>query len=112
MPEDTPGAAEHLDRVLQTHQARHIVIGHTPNVAILPRFGGRVITIDVGISSVYRGTPVFLLVEGSRSFSVYAKGRVEIPLEGGNVLQYLRDCQAYDSSNSKLRSLIRGAAGR
>ena len=46
-------------------------------------------------------------MEGARCFSVYGKGRVELPLGGGSVLQYLRAAQALDSGNSKLRSLIR-----
>jgi hypothetical protein len=97
---------EHIDRVLRTQQVRHIVVGHTPNVAIMPRFGGRVITIDVGLSSVYHGTPAYLLVEGRRCYSVYGNGRVELPLGGGDILEYLRAALALDSSNSKLRSLV------
>jgi hypothetical protein len=112
LPENMPGVVAHIDQVLRTQQARHIVIGHTPDVAIMPRFGGRVITVDVGLSGFYRGTPAFLLVEGPACFNVYSKGRVPIPLDGGNVLEYLRAAQALDSSNSKLRSLIRQSTGR
>lgn len=113
LPEDASGLVAHIDQVLQTQQARHIVIGHTPNVAIMPRFGGKVITIDVGISSIYKGTPAFLLVQGPRCFNVYStRGRVPVPLDGGNVLEYLRAAQAQDPSNSKLRSLIKQSTGR
>ena len=111
-PEDDKNMVAHIDQVLRNHQARHIVIGHTPNVAILPRFGGRVITADVGISGVYGGTPAFLLVEESKCYNVYRKGRVEVPLDGSNVMEYLRAAQALDSSNSKLRSLIKQSTGR
>jgi len=107
LPENEPGLVEHIDQVLQTQQASHIVVGHTPNVAIMPRFEGRVITIDVGLSSLYRGTPAFLLVMGRRCYSVYGNGRVELPHDGGNVLEYLRAAQALDSSNSRLRSLVK-----
>lgn len=107
LPQNEPGLVAHINQTLQTQQARHIVIGHTPSAAIMPRFGGRVITIDVGLSSFFGGTPTFLLVEGARCFSVYGKGRVEVPLGGGSVLEYLRTAQTLDSGNSKLRSLIR-----
>jgi len=112
LPENMPGVVAHIEQVLRTQQARHIVIGHTPTVAIMPRFGGRVIMVDVGVSSFYRGTPAFLLVEGPTCFNVYSKGRVPIPLDGGNVVEYLRAAQVQDPSNSRLRSLIKQSTGR
>jgi hypothetical protein len=106
LPEKQKELAAHIDRVLQTQGARHIVIGHTPAAAILPRFGGKVILADIGLS-IYNATPAFLLVEGSRGYSVYGNGRVDVPLDGGNVLDYLRDVQKLDPANSRLRALIK-----
>ena len=57
--------------------------------------------------SIYNATPAFLLVEGSRGYSVYGNGRVDVPLDGGNVLDYLRDVQKLDPANSRLRALIK-----
>ena len=106
LPEKQKELAAHIDRVLQTQGARHLVIGHTPAAAILPRFGGKVILADIGLS-IYKATPAFLLVEGSRGYSVYGNGRVDVPLDGGNVLDYLRAVQKLDPANSRLRALIK-----
>lgn len=110
-PESDVSLAGVIDRALHTHQARHIVIGHTVIPAILPRFGGRVITIDAGLSALYGGPPVFLLVEGSKFYAVYRGQRVDLPVGSGSVPQYLRAAEAADPSNQKLRNLVR-AGGR
>ncbi len=96
----------HVDRVLEIQGVRHLVIGHTPAPVILPRFGGKVILADIGLS-MYQATPSFLLVEGSRAYSVYENGRVEIPPDAGGVLPYLREVQRLDPNNSRLRAIIR-----
>ena len=110
-PENAEGLEAHVRRVLETQEAKHIVVGHTPTATILPRFGGRVIPVDVGLSRFYKGTPAFLLVEGTRAYNVNAKGRVAVPLEGGNLLEYLRNVQQIDSSNSRLRELLQRVGG-
>ena len=110
-PEDDVSLQHDIDRALHTQQARHMVIGHTVIPAILPRFGGRVITIDVGLSALYGGPPAFLLVEGSKYYAVYGGQQVDLPVGSGSVQQYLRAAQAADPGNRKLRSLVR-AGGR
>jgi hypothetical protein len=110
-PESDASLAGVIDRALHTQQARHIVIGHTVIPAIMPRFGGRVITIDVGLSALYGGPPVFLLVEGSKFYAVYRGQRVDLPVGSGSVPQYLRAAEAADPTNQKLRNLVR-AGGR
>lgn len=109
LPENEEGLAAHVARVLAKHQARHIVIGHTTTPVILPRFGGRVIMIDVGLSAIFRGTPAVMLVESGRAYNVYRNGRVDLPLERKGLAQYLREAQRLDPSNSRLRELARRA---
>jgi len=106
LPEDDRGMAELIPRVLATHQARHIVIGHTPQLAVMPRFGGKVIAIDVGLSKPFDGPPAFLLIEDGKYFAVHRTRRLELPLEGGNVLQYLRSAAALEPDNSRLRRSV------
>jgi hypothetical protein len=106
LPEDDRGMAALLPRVLATHQARHIVIGHTPQLAVMPRFGGKVIAIDVGLSKPFDGPPAFLLIEDDKYFAVHRGRRLELPLEGGNVLQYLRSAAALEPDNSRLRRSV------
>jgi hypothetical protein len=110
-PESNVSLEGEIDRVLHTQQARHMVIGHTVIPAILPRFAGRVITIDVGLSALYGGPPAFLLVEGSKYYAVYRGQRVDLPVGRGSLPQYLRAAEAADPSNQKLRNLVR-AGGR
>jgi Calcineurin-like phosphoesterase len=106
LPEDDREMAELLPRVLAAHQARHIVIGHTTQAAILPRFDGKVIAIDVGLSKPFDGPPAFLLIEDGKYFAVHRGRRLELPLEGGNVLEYLRSAAELDPENSRLRRAI------
>jgi hypothetical protein len=106
LPENDKDLAAHIDRVLETQEARHIVIGHTTVPVILPRFGGKVIMVDIGLPAS-TATPALLMVEGSRCYNVYRNGRVDVPLDGGDVLQYLSAAQKLDPANSRLRALIK-----
>ena len=105
-PEDDRDMAANIARVLATQQARHIVIAHTPQVALIPRFDGKVIVIDVGLSKAYDGPPAFLLIEDGK-YSVVHRGRkLDLPLEGGNVLEYLRSAAALEPVDSRLRRAV------
>jgi hypothetical protein len=106
LPESDPGMAALVSRVLEVHQARHIVIGHTPQIAVLPRFEGKVIAIDVGLSKPFDGPPAFLLIEDGKYFAVHRGQRLELPLDGGNVLNYLRTAAALEPVDSRLRRAI------
>jgi len=106
LPEDDKGMAELLPRVLAMHQVWHIVIGHTPQLAVMPRFGGKVIAIDVGLSKPFDGPPAFLLIEDGKYFAIHRSRRLELPLEGGNVPQYLRSAAALEPDNSRLRRSV------
>jgi hypothetical protein len=106
LPEDDPEMTALLPRILAAHQARHIVIGHTPQVAVLPRFDGKVIVIDVGLSKPFDGPPAFLLIEDGKYFAVHRGRRLALPAEGGNVLDYLGAAAATEPANSRLRQAI------
>jgi hypothetical protein len=106
LPEDDRGMAALLPRVLATHQARHIVIGHTPQIAVMPRFNGKVIVIDVGLSKPFDGPPAFLLIEDGKYFAVHRGRRIELPGEGGNVLQYLGAAAVTEPADSRLRRAV------
>jgi len=106
LPEDDRGMAALLPRVLATHQAQHIVIGHTPQVAVMPRFNGKVIVIDVGLTKIFDGPPAFLTIEDGKYFAVHRGRRIELPAEGGSVLEYLGSAAALEPANSRLRRAI------
>ena len=105
-PENDPGLEALVDKVLQTHGARHIVVGHSVKEAVLPRFGGKVITIDVGLSKVYGGPPAFLVVEDSKYYAMHRDRKIDLPVNGGSLLEYLASAAALDPPNSPLRKLL------
>lgn len=65
-PTPPPPVAAQLDRLLAAQHADRIVIGHTPilsGIAILE--GGRLVRIDTGISTSYKGIPSWLEIVGN-----------------------------------------------
>ncbi|HUG45961.1 MAG TPA: metallophosphoesterase, partial [Sphingomicrobium sp.] len=58
---------EELDLVLNSYGARHLVVGHTPNLpGIAVDRGGRLVRIDTGISRHYGGQLSFLEIIGGK----------------------------------------------
>ncbi len=104
--ENDPGMQALVDQVLKTQQARYIVIGHTVMPAILPRFGGKVIAIDVGLSKVMGGPPAFLVVEDSKFYAVHREHKLDLPVSGENLQGYLRAVTALEPPNSALRKQL------
>jgi hypothetical protein len=111
-PENDPAMQALVDQVLKTHAVNHIVIGHTPMAAVMPRFGGKVITIDVGVSkAMYSGPPAFLLIQDSKYYAVHRGRQIDLPVNGGNVQDYLRTAVQVDPPDSQLRKQL-GAKGQ
>ena len=69
-----------VSTALSSHEAKRIVVGHTPTLGpIVPRFGGRVILADTGITHYYGENLAYLVIEGDRLFAVYGDKKVELP---------------------------------
>ena len=96
----------HINRVLETQQVRHIVIGHTPEVAVLPRFGGAVVTIDVGLAMSDGAPPAFVVIEGGKFYAVHRGRQLDLPVAGEPVLPYLRTAAELDPPDTGLRRLV------
>ena len=98
--------AAHVERLLDTYAASHIVVGHTAVArAIVPRFAGKVITIDVELSGYYGGPPACLIIEEGRLFALHRGQRLELPLDG-TLRPYLEKVAAVDPAPSPILSLI------
>jgi hypothetical protein len=70
----------HVKRVLALHGARRIVIGHTvTRSAIMPRFGARVVNIDIGLSRFYGRPPACLVLEGTEAFVLHKGTKIPLP---------------------------------
>jgi len=80
--------------LLGKHQVSHIIMGHTVTKGvILPRFEGKGIIADVGLSRYYGENLACLLIENGEFYALHPAGRVKIPQEGGAeaVLSYLEE---------------------
>jgi hypothetical protein len=97
----------HLETVLKNYAAGHIVIGHTPTAgAVLPRFDGRVIMIDVGLSAAYGSRQACLVIEGGKFYALHRGEKLPLPFAGQALLEYLEKAAALDPQPSPLLPLI------
>jgi hypothetical protein len=82
--------AAHVDAVLEFYEVDHIILGHTPGTGvILPRFDGKVLIVDTGMSSYYGSHGASLLIENDQLTALQQGERVRIP-EGRSPLEYLQ----------------------
>jgi hypothetical protein len=98
----------HVEAVLARHGVKRIVIGHTPTEGlVLPRYGGRVIQIDVGLSRAYGGPPAALVVEDGRLFALHRGRKLPLPeADGPPLAAYVREVAALEPESAKLKALL------
>ena len=106
---DQESEEPHLQALLNQHGAKRIVMGHTIVAqAVMPRFGGRAIFIDVGMSAVYGGPPACLLIEGGQLFAIHRGEKLPLPATDSqpDLLAYLKQAAALDPVPSPLAKTI------
>ncbi len=100
-----------VDQILKHFDADRIVIGHTySDGAITPRFGGKVILIDVGLSRVYDRVQLGCLeIDRNHAYALHRGHGLELPDDenGPDMLRYLRQAAALDPHPSPLEARIR-----
>lgn len=67
--------------LLQKYDATRFVTGHTPQQSrsITVRYGGRAVLIDTGmLTSVYKGRPSALAIDGNTLTAIYTDGRTRL----------------------------------
>lgn len=100
-------APETVQAVLDQHNARHIVVGHTPTSGIIwPRYNGQVIQIDTGISAAYGGYVAYLEVNEEGLFAAYPKGKIKLALDEADQIEYLEKVIALDPENNHLQAML------
>lgn len=106
---EVAGLESHLERVLRFHQVRRIVTGHAvTRTAIMPRFGGRVIDIDIGLSRFFGRPPACLVLEPESKFVLHRGVKVSLPdPPHENLVQYLKSIEAADEKPSPVSRLLR-----
>ncbi len=106
---DEESEEPHLQALLNHHGAKRIVMGHTMIAkAVMPRFGGRAIFIDVGMSAFYGGPPACLLIEGDKLFAIHRGKKLPLPTTDSpkDLLAYLKEVAALDPAPSPLAKNI------
>jgi hypothetical protein len=107
--EGDPALAPALDAVLARHGCRRMVVGHTVTEGlVMPRYGGKLVGIDVGLSAAYGGPPAALVLEDGKAFALHRGKLLELPEEGGAPLvRYVREAAALEPDPAKLQELAR-----
>jgi hypothetical protein len=105
---DEEQLAAGVDAALEHYGVRRIVIGHTPTMGtVMPRFGGKVLVIDVGLSAYYGGRLACLIIENGEPYTLHRGKRLALPTDSqGDFLRYLKEAAALDPQPSPLSSLI------
>ncbi|MCC2616311.1 metallophosphoesterase [Aestuariibacter halophilus] len=105
--EDDPAERKLITDVLERYEVDHVIVGHTPVAgAILPRFDGTVIGVDVGLADYYGGPCAFLEITGKQLTAVHNGNRIDLPSPGNDVGSYLHKVLSLDSENETLKSYI------
>lgn len=100
-----------VEKIRKNFGVERIVVGHTyADAAITPRFDGKVILIDIGLSRVYDniGKVGCLVIENGKPPYVLHRGtRLELPKDAGaDLLRYLKEAAALDPPPSPLLKRI------
>ena len=99
----------HLETVLEQHQAKRIVMGHTVTEGtVMPRLKGRAVFIDVGLSRQYGGRLACLLIEGGVSYTLHRGKKIPLPLDDNpsTLLSYVEKAANADPEPSPLLAKI------
>ncbi len=86
----------HVDRVLAAYDVDRIIIGHTPGLAtVVPRFAGKVLVVDAGLSAYYGRHRAALLLEKDQletdQVTTLQRGsRVSVPQSTEGLLAYFQ----------------------
>ena len=96
----------HVNQVLAAYGVKRIVIGHTPTAgAVVPRFDGKVVQIDVGLSAVYGGHRACLLWEGDRVYAVHRGEKIALPGDA-DIVAYLKKALSLEPTGSSLAKYV------
>ncbi len=100
-----------VDSLLRHFDVDRIVVGHTyAGAAITPRFGGKVILIDIGISRAFdnNGAVGCLEIDRGHAYALHRGQGLELPKDenGPDMLRYLQQAAALDPQPSPLRQKI------
>jgi hypothetical protein len=95
---DEKPLAGHVKAVLERLGAKYIVIAHTVTKGMItPRFDGRVLMIDVGLSEVYGSHTACLVVEDGKPVALHRGNKVALPMMPAELPRYLSEIRNIES---------------
>ena len=100
----------HLKSVLAKWGAARMVVGHTfTDGAVTPRFGGKVLLVDIGLARLYDefSRLACLVIEKGKPYALHRGQRLDLPTDSGpDLLRYLKAAAALDPQPSSLLGRI------
>lgn len=97
----------HLEMILAAYDVDRIVIGHTPGMGtIVPRFEGRVLIIDSGLSSYYGGFLASLLLVDGEAATVQREQITPLPDSESGLLPYFKRIAELEPKAAALHARI------
>ena len=105
---------EHVEHILQTFGVERIIIGHTPTPGVIvPRFEGRVILADVGLSRHYGEHMACVEITANSVFALHRGERLPLPDSNKeSILQYLDAIETLEPNNDAALNWINRLRGR
>ena len=79
-----------LDQILEGYGAKRMVIAHTPLLSVvLPRFAGKVLMVDVGLSAHYGNGLSALEISDGKAYTIIAEHKLPLPSDMDGIETYL-----------------------
>lgn len=108
---DEQQLASVVNDALAADHAEREAIGHSyADAAITPRFGGKVIMLDIGLPRVYDNTSKIgaLLIEDGKPYALHRGHKLDLPADenGPDMMRYLKQAAALDPAPSPLAARI------
>jgi len=105
--DDEAVAPAFVDALLEAYRVDHVVVGHTPCCdTIMPRYDGKVLVIDSGISAFYGGPVTVLLAEGGTLYNLQRGERIALPHSHQQLLEYYRVIARLEPDSVTVRALL------
>jgi TPR repeat protein len=100
-----------VEATLQHTGAKREAFGHTyADAAITPRFGGKIVMLDIGLPRVYDNVSKIgcLEIDGDKAYALHRGHKLELPADdnGPDMLRYLKEAAALDPAPSPLAPRI------
>ena len=95
----------HVNQVLEAHGVSRIIIGHTPTPGVIvPRFDGKVILADVGLSEHYGANLACLEIKDGKTFAIHRGKRIELPMSNNeDFVRYLEQIVPLEKGNQHIQ---------